>query len=88
LRAQLKQTVSCQAKVSLQLTQTGRGTGSTVLRALVGYKWIVGGQDFCPWLCLFGGFFLGWWFRDLLRFFVKNVVQIVVFGVVKMDMLW
>ena len=32
--------------------------------------------------------FFGWWSRDLLRFFVKNVVQIVVFGVVKMDMLW
>jgi hypothetical protein len=32
--------------------------------------------------------FLVWWFRDLLRFFVKSGVQIVVFGVVKMDMLW
>ena len=44
--------------------------------------------DFCPGLCLLGGIFWVWWFRDLLKFFVKNVVQIVVFGVVKMDMLW
>ena len=44
--------------------------------------------DFCPGLCVFKRNFLVWWFRDLLKFFVKNVVQIVVFGVVKMDMLW
>ena len=39
-------------------------------------------------LCLFRWIFFEWWFRDLPRFFVKNVAQMVVFGVVKMDMLW
>jgi hypothetical protein len=54
--------------------------------------WVISGslagRIFVRGFVFFGGFFLGWWFRDLLRFFVKKVVQIVVFGVVKMDMLW
>ncbi len=44
--------------------------------------------DFCPGLCLFKGNFSDDDFLNLLRFFVKNVVQNVVFGVVKVDVLW
>ena len=47
-----------------------------------------GAPDFCPGLCRLSGIFWGGVFADLLGIFVKNVVQGVVFGVVKMDMLW
>jgi hypothetical protein len=47
-----------------------------------------GAPDFCPGLCRLRVIFWGGVFADLLGIFVKNVVQGVVFGVVKMDMLW
>ena len=47
-----------------------------------------GAPDFCPGLCRLRVIFWGGVFADLLGIFVKNVVQGVVFGVVKVDMLW
>ena len=41
--------------------------------------------DFCPGLCFLSRIFCDGDFADLLRFFVKNVVQDVVFCVAKMD---